>query len=310
MEEDDLAGLSEQERAALEEDSDDVEALKAIAGKDAPDDDEGDDPPEATPAPTPAPDGDPDATPEPTPAPTPEPTPAPTAEPAPKAKGDDPITFTAEAPEDAAEKITALRAEKAAAFKKLMDGELEPEAYSAIEDKVLGQISEIERELTTAKVAADFTVQQAERAYRNTVSTVLDAAKKNEGIDYHAPENKHLHEALDRTVKWLANDPANADKPAQWFIEEAHSLVKSRFNLGKSATPQATQAPAASGKQTNAGKAPNLSGLPPTVRNVPAAADSDDGGEFAHLSGLTGMALERAVAKMSPEQQQRWAEAD
>jgi hypothetical protein len=230
---------------------------------------------------------------------------------------DQPIVFTATAPEDAAEQVKALRAEKAAEFKKLMDGEVTPEQYSAKEDEILGKITDIDRAVTKAETAADFTVQQAQRSYLGKVNATLDAAKKEDGIDYRAPENKHLHEDLDRTVKFLANDPSNADKPEQWFLDKAHSMVKAMHGLGKAAPAGGAGAAEAAGAgaavaaaQTRSGKGPNLDGLPPSLRNVPAAAGSDDGGEFAHLNTLTGMALERAIAKMTPEQQQRWAEAD
>lgn len=49
---------------------------------------------------------------------------------------------------------------------------------------------------------------------------------------------------------------------------------------------------------------------PPSLRDIPAAAASDTGGgEFSHLEKLSGIDLEAAVARMSPEQQARWAEA-
>jgi hypothetical protein len=62
-----------------------------------------------------------------------------------------------------------------------------------------------------------------------------------------------------------------------------------------------------------AGKAPDLSKIPPNISRAPAAAASktgadDGGGEFAHLESLSGMALEKAVARLSPDQQARWAE--
>jgi hypothetical protein len=287
MDEDDLEGLSDQERAALEEESEDESSLKAIVGDEDEDDksddkddqDEGKDDPAADPAKDVAA----------------------AQEPEPKAGKalveHQPVVFTAAAPEDADAQITALNAQKADAFKQLMDGELSPEEYSAKDSEISGQIRAIEREVTTANVATKLTLENAQRSYFEKVNRLLDAAK-DEGIDYRG--NKVLHHALDATVKELAADPENADKPESWFLQTAHKAVKDSFGLGKE-----RQDPA---KKT--GRAPDLSGLPPSLRNVPAAAESDDGGEFAHLNGLKGMKLEQAVAKMSPEQQQRWAEAD
>jgi hypothetical protein len=308
MDKDDLEGLSDQERAALEEVDEDEATLRAIAAKEGPTDDDEDDEEAGKGADKGEEDADeaakkeegaadPEAKKD-EPAASPAPTEAP--------KDDQPaVVFTATAPEDAADQIKALRAEKAVEFKKLMDGEITPEEYSAKEDAILGQIDAIQTEITTANVATKLTLENAQRSYLGKVNALLDTAKKDEGIDYRAPENKGLHEQLDRAVKFLANDPANADKPEQWFLDEAHAMVKARNGLGKTA---AAPAPDVTKGKTNAGKAPNLSGLPPTVRNVPAAADSDDGGEFAHLSTLSGMALERELSKLSPEQQQRYLE--
>jgi hypothetical protein len=307
----DTAGLSDQERAALQEDSEDEATLKAIVGKAGPegdDADEGDDD-EAdagkADAKGEADDGAADD------AEGADPAKAAAAaepekkdEPAKAVVEHQPVVFTATAPEDAAEQIKALRTEKATEFKKLMDGEITPEEYSAKEDEILGKISAIDREVTTANVATKLTLENAQRSYFERVNRLLDSAKADEGIDYRG--NKVLHAALDATVRDLATDPANADKPEAWFLQTAHQMVKDSFNLSK---PAPKDDPADK-KKTAAGKAPDLSGVPPTVRSIPAAADSEDGGEFAHLGTLKGMQLERAVALMTPEQQQRWAEAD
>jgi hypothetical protein len=106
----------------------------------------------------------------------------------------------------------------------------------------------------------------------------------DDGIDYRAPEQQDLHEQLDRTVKFLANDPANADKPEQWFLDEAHAMVKART---ASASPQPplpgpAAAPPRSRDAQRQGAGP-CGNVPPNIARNPPAADSDDGGEFAHL---------------------------
>lgn len=310
QEKDDLFGLSEQERAALADTTDDDEAaLRSIAGKELPAGATEVEKPAAADAA--AAEGeveevvDPE-TPKPTPAPSPAPAPAetPAPSPAPVAEVQDPVAYSVTAPEDADDKIKGFRAEKADAFKKLMDGELSPEEYSAIEDRVLGQISDIERQLTVATTAAELTMQNAQRSWLQRVNILMDTAKRDDGVDYRA--SKEMHEQLDRAVKFLANDPANGDKSEQWFLDEAHAMVKARHGIAKpAAAPGPAAAPVAA---TRSGKAPDLANVPPNIARQPAAADSDDGGEFSHLRDLQGMALERAIAKMTPEQQDRWAQ--
>jgi hypothetical protein len=303
---DDLAGLSEAERAALAEPDENEESLRAIAGKETPDDKAPPDDKAATNAGADdtAETGDEAVDDKNKPAAAPAPTNAPATTPAPPPEVQEPVAYSVLAPEDADDKIKALRTEKAGAFKKLMDGDMSPEEYSVVEDRVLGDISNIERQVTVATTAAELTMQNAQRSWLQRVNATIDSALKNDGIDYRA--NKELNEQLDRGVKFLANDPANADKPEQWFLDEAHAMVKARNGIAKPATSGPAASPPAS--TSRAGKAPDLSGVHPNIARQPAAADSDDGGEFSHLNGLTGMALERAVAKMTPDQQDRWAQ--
>lgn len=216
-----------------------------------------------------------------------------------------PFGFTANAPEDAQEQITALNAQKAEAFKKLMDGELSPEAYSATESEVAGKVADIQRQLTISETAARMTTEHAQRSYLGKVNALLDRAAKDEGIDYR--KDPKLHAELDRAVKFLAGDSENADKSEQWFLDEGHAMVKARHGLGKPGN--AVDKPAADADKGKTGKAPDLSGVPPSLRNAPPAASSDDGGEFAHLDNLKGLALERALAKLNPEQSARYLES-
>ncbi len=46
--------------------------------------------------------------------------------------------------------------------------------------------------------------------------------------------------------------------------------------------------------------------LPPTLGAIPVAATNDGDVEFSHLGKLSGFALEKAVAKMSGDQRERW----
>ena len=102
--------------------------------------------------------------------------------------------------------------------------------------------------------------------------------------------------ALDSQVKILANDAANNRRPASWFLEEADRLVRSRFNVAGEQKPK-----------TPGNRQPDLSVVPKTLSNLPAADLSEtDSGEFAYLEKLDGIALEAALRKLTPEQEQRY----
>lgn len=126
-----------------------------------------------------------------------------------------------------------------------------------------------------------------------------------EGVDYD--QDKKLEAEWDKAVRYLGADPENADKDAAWFLKEAHEMVKARFRLGRAPEVPTAQSrmskvdEALVARRTRAGHPPrSLSQLPQ------AGIEAEGQSEFSHLDGLNGLALEQAVARMTPEQQARW----
>lgn len=284
---DDLAGLNEHERAAIAElDSlgdGDITEIDRFGDEDIPSaaaqqDDEGDDAPDAPEAPQAAP-VEPEA------AQQPEATLTQDApQPAPR-----PVYVADASVADIQAKMDAARASKADALAKLMDGTLEVEDYTKIEAEADKAIREGERAIIKAEVSREMLEQQQANEWDQAANAFIEAAK-TQGIDYRA--NNILATALDAEIKRLANLPENNDKPAGFFLREAHKAVSSAFNL----TAKAPAAAPAKGK----GRAVDLSAIPPSLSTLPVAADSPiQGDRFAHLRGLDGLALERAMAKMS-----------
>lgn len=313
----DTPGLSATERAALEAGDENEDALRAVVGDDDGDDADGDDGDDAT-ADAGGDEADADdagdtgkAKAEPK-----------KAEEAPKTTVEDddddepqvnamPL-LDVQVPADLDDQITAARTERRDLMRKFSEGELTDEEYQAQLDAAEQKLDS----LKDTKRAAEFNQRVAQanekavmESWKASVNGFFKATKETEGIDY--ANNRVLNSALDTVVKDLAtakDDAGNlvhGDKPQRWFLKEAHRLVKENFGIV--AVPKGAKPGA---KQPAAGKAPDLSKVPPAISRAPAAGASDDGGEFASLDGLTGMALERAVARMSPEQQARWAEQD
>jgi hypothetical protein len=278
--EDDLALMTDEEREAFLADPDDAAELAALSADpddeddepapkaEAEDDDEAEDKPEAKPEP--AAEDEPDEQ------------PAAEQQPAPAYKFD--------APADATTQLAALKAEERKAFAELMAGEMTTEAYNEIRDRTEAESDALKAAQIQAKVSAEMQAQAAEREWMTACSTFAAKAKTNEGIDYEG--NKILGRALDAEVKELAAKPENAQKPAEWFLSEAHKAVKEAFGI-KPAAP--APAPAA-----NRPTRPPASAIPPSLAKLPAAAESAASEDkFAHLRGLEGVKLERAIAGMS-----------
>lgn len=203
----------------------------------------------------------------------------------------------AEVPADAAVKIAALRQEERDAFKSLMDGVSDSDAYQVVRDRVEAEVDTLRTQALTASIFEQVNQQTAEQTARNdwnkTESTMMSAFK-TDGLDYKGKPS--LLAAYNVNLKALGNDPKNDKRDAAWFLTEAHKLTKADLGI----TTQQKVDP----KQANR---VDTGELPPTLRNVPVAATGAVGGdEFAHMRNLDGPALERAHAALTEAQRDRW----
>jgi hypothetical protein len=109
-----------------------------------------------------------------------------------------------------------------------------------------------------------------------------------EGTDYQA--SRPLMAALDAEVRAIAAEKPDMD--GDQILAEAHKSVMSQFGRA---------APAKKADQK-----PDLSRIPPSIGGAPAAETASTGSsEFAYLDKLSGMALEDAMARLTPAQQDR-----
>jgi len=206
--------------------------------------------------------------------------------------------YKAEVPADAAEQIKALKAEESAAFKRLMDGEIDSEAYQAVRDRVDADVDTLRTQALTATVFQKANAQAQEQAARNEwtkAETAAFNAFKADGLDYKAKPS--LLAAYNTNLKALGADPKNENRDAAWFLAEANRLT--REDLGQTAVGKKPTPTARAGV--------DLSELPPTLRSVPVAATSAvNTDEFAHMRNLDGIALEKAHAALTEAQRDRW----
>lgn len=285
--EDQLAGLSEEERAALAED-DDLDTLQEIAGagNDNDDEDEDDDDDQAADAAaaTDSPAGDAAGKPDQAAA-------ADTADEPVEARDDDdddaqPI-YKVDPVENYQQKLDDFAAEKKALREKLTEGDINLDQYEEQKDAIVAKEQAIIRQQDRADAFAEQNSQNAQANWQRTQERFFKA-------DANAiyANNKTLMKALDSTVKDLAVDPANANKPARWFLQEADRQVRAAFGHTTAPTdkePEPGKKPA---------RKPDLSKIPKTLSGLPSAEISETGGdEFSGMENLSGMDLEREIAR-------------
>ena len=303
IEDNELEGLSEDERAALEAEDDEAEILKSIA--DDEDDEDGEDPDgeqgddeasagerdedeegeegEGDEADAAGADGDAD------------PSVTSTAAPRKEAPPEFQPQFTAAVPEDLAARLEGVNQRFGELQQKLEDGEISVADYvvqnqALVDERMALKLAEEQAKWAASQNAAQRQQRWAwevERFYAGEAAAIY--------------KDPILKAALDVAVRQLDADPANAKRSDAWILEEADRQVRERMSLGSTQRQS---------RDRKGGKQPDLSNLPKTLANLPAAELSETGAdEFAYLEKLADkdpMAYEAALRKLTPEQEARY----
>lgn len=210
---------------------------------------------------------------------------------------DEPPEFTpryvVEAPADADAKLADIDSRKADLRQKLTEGDIGLDEYTAQYDALNGEERTLRDDMLRAKIASE-QAEQADRQRWEWEQEQFFNAKENAVY-----KDKYLLTALDMAIKDLANDPANEGKKGPWFLAEADKMIRERFGMAK--TDKTIDPP-------NPPRDKQRIQPPPTLANMPAAELSETGGgdEFAHLDKLPPFELEKALARMTEDQQNRY----
>lgn len=226
------------------------------------------------------------------------------AKPADEEEVDEGVLFKTQTPADAAATRLALETRKDEAFQKLMDGEVDAAEYKKVEKQVDAELQKLHIAAVTDSVTATLTQAQVAQSWDREVKTLIKAAAAD-GLDYKGDDA--LRAEFDGLVRVFGSEATNKGmsdvglKASKWALEQAHTMMKLRH--GKTTTAAAPPPPPAKGKRESA----DLSKIPPNLGKVPIAADATgSSNEFAHLDSLKGADHERALARMTPEQQDRY----
>lgn len=291
--EEELAALSEQERAGIEADVDESELTATATPVDIdegpegeesegdPDQEgEGDDPPGDDP------DKDKPAETDTPPAETDDPPADPDLEPKTPEVDDEPESTKPVNPYDhsdaAKEQLKDLRA-------KLSDGDMSQAEYDEQADAIK---------------AADYRGRLQEQENENWGKAVNGFLSADENKDYGPEGNPVKFAALDGEVRRLAGTNEINGLTHKQILAKAKANVEKAFGGGKQETPPAAKEDGPAPKPpAQRPEEPNLGDVPAAGVDNPRANTS----EFAHLDKLTGGELETAIEKMSPDQYERYS---
>lgn len=190
--------------------------------------------------------------------------------------------LVAQAPEDAEARLKDIADQKESLLTQFDDGDITAREYQKKLDELSRQERNIELDLREAQLAAKLEAQRAQNDWISTCNSFIEANPIYK-------DNQRLYRALDQEVRDLAAKPETANWSGQKFLEEAHKELAKAFNL-----------PAANGSKPSS-KRPT-DNLPPNLAKVPAADVNDtDGGQYAVLDRLANtdpIAYEEALARM------------
>lgn len=224
----------------------------------------------------------------------PEPTPEPVIEPVPENTGIDYANVLLAATTKQAE----LEAQLKELAEKFDDGELEDTEYNIEVRKIERAIARVEAKMELAEEQIE-----AQNAAAEANQAKLMAQWEKEQVDFFAKaENKvfaeddALFNSLDAHVKKIL---AAGNVPIADVLSTAkHNLLTSIAKVTGQKLPDAP-------KPNAKAKAPQVE-LPPTLGNIPSAIPNADGDEFGYIDKLSGRKYEDAVAKLTPEQHERY----
>lgn len=207
-----------------------------------------------------------------------------------------PTAYKTEIPADLEAKRDTLMTEKAEALEKLMSGEIDAKQYATTEAKVQRELSALDRTIATAETLAAINAQSSGQYEGQVITSIVKATK--DVLDYIKDEAARYD--FDAALSVIRAMPSNASKTFAELAAEANKQVLMTRGLS---LPGA-ETPSAGAKTTTPTARPPAGKLPPSLRNLPAAATPHTGGGVAEqMANLKGTAFEDSFAKLSPAQQ-------
>lgn len=189
--------------------------------------------------------------------------------------------LVADAPADADTKLAEIATKKEALITQFDDGDITAKEYQQQLDALSKQEREVELAIHKAQLAAEMEQQRLKNEWTTTVTSFIEANPIYK-------DNPRLYRALDQEVRDVANSEEGKTLSGAKILAKAHENLAQAFGFKPATKP--------------AGKPPKAD-LPPSLHGVPAADANDvQGGKYAALDRLAStnpIAYEEALMKLS-----------
>lgn len=206
--------------------------------------------------------------------------------------------LVAEAPADADAKLKEISEKKVTLVEQFDNGDITAKEYQTQLDALNKDERSLERAIDKAQTATEMRQQQEMNAWLGEVKDFTSKTHPEYG------QSRARWMALDTFVKEIGSDPANANMSGQAILAKAHEMVVA--DLGEAA-PKAADAGKKDDGKKDGKTTPPLKGAkiepPPTLGKVPASDNADiDSGRWTALDRLADTdpeAHEEKLMKMS-----------
>ena len=238
-------------------------------------------------------------------------------------------TYQTELPADYQAQRSVLLKEKSLAMKKLIDGELDLDAFSVIESRVSNALEDLTAQRIRSETLSEANMQNQQAMQQSEIRRLIARAKAD--VDYS--KDTKAQKNFDVALRTLQADPDNAALEFGDLVDEAHRVVLAlRGGVGKVQVELAAAAAVAASAVTAPGvadpavkdvkvvktampvasvavareKVPDrqlAEKAPVTLRGLPVASTPNSNGDvIEQMSRLSGQAYQDAFAKLSPQQ--------
>ena len=196
-------------------------------------------------------------------------------------------------PENVDAKLAEITSQKSTLLDQFDSGDLTAREYQTQLDVLAKQERQIERQQDRAEIAASMEQQRQQSEWTKTCDAFVDSHSVYKDMPW-------LYMQLDAKVKQLAVAPENQNWSGQKILDEAHKFLKGHYKLpDDGAKSERVVKPARE--------------LPPNLAKVPAADVEDtNGGRFSVLDRLANtdpIAYEETLNKMSASERDAYLAA-
>lgn len=225
------------------------------------------------------------------------------------------------APADAADQIKAAADERKEALKKFTDGDMDEAAYLEIQERTIATEADLKGKMASDEALDRFQQQQQLQKYSEFEAAAINDLQRA-GIpatEANVAEFTDLVAHYGRRAGALGMVDGPNLVASKWALDQAAKIFKLDKGIAPAAaapSPAPAAAPnaaaAAAAKPTKAeaeaARAIDRSALPPTLSQAPIAGDAQVGAndKFAAIDRLEGVAQEKAIAMMTPAEQEAY----